>query len=77
MEKMTSEQDALDALQAIVDGLYDFNLDLLETVFDSAAEVLEGLGVLDGYDEDQDSLLQRACNRITEVLIKLHASQLE
>ena len=70
METISSEREAKDALQSIIDGMYDFNVNALEALLDVCADCLEKCGVFEKYDLDQNSLLHRATDHLTKLIMK-------
>ena len=68
MEELVTEQQVLSELKKIIEGKYD-PYEVAEVRFDHCASCLEKMGLLERYDNDQDSLLSKACDHLTKILV--------
>lgn len=67
---METEKQVVDVLNRIVNGEFDHSIEKIDHLLDQCQEVLESLKVFDRYDEDRDSVLHNAVDKLSTLLIK-------
>lgn len=65
-----SEHEVQLMLNKALKGKFDEDTTYYGEILDRVAEILESLDLLDQYDKDQNSLLHRCTDRLTELLLK-------